>query len=346
MSLEIRLWEIGHDKRLNEIETKGLDLEERLEDWIEEKISVLSNDILLIGRQIQTDFGGVIDLLGLNGNGDVVLIELKRAKTPREITAQVLDYATWVKDLSNEYCTQIAEKYLSKKGYASLDEAFRKKFGIEVPDILNESHSMLVVASKIDSSTERIIKYLSNTYGVNINAVTFQYFQKPSGEEFLARVFLIEPSQVEYKTLTRKISKRKPNLSFDELEQIAIKKEVGDLYKPLVVALEEKLSKGTTQSSLSFQGSYDGGRKAVFNLIPTDSNQEDGLRFYVYLSRFVDYFKTNKETIINMLPKNLEDWKYYPGADKDMSGYVGFFQSLEEVQHFVSILETLHLTSI
>jgi hypothetical protein len=35
----------------------------------------------------------------------------------------------------------------------------------------------LVVASEIDDSTERIIHYLSETYGVDINAVRFQFFQ-------------------------------------------------------------------------------------------------------------------------------------------------------------------------
>ena len=52
---------------------------------------------------------------------------------------------------------------------------------------------MIVVGSEIDTSSERIIKYLSDTHGVNINAATFQYFLPPDGSELLARVFLIEP---------------------------------------------------------------------------------------------------------------------------------------------------------
>ena len=254
MSIEIKLWQIKQGANLDEIAAWSLDLEQRLEDWIEQDSSILSKDLLLIGRQITTDFGGVIDLLGLDGNGDIVLIELKRDKTPREITAQVLDYASWIKDLSHEQCTQIAKRYLEKQGFVSLDEAFQKKFGIDVPDVLNESHSMLVVASRIDSATERIIKYLSDSYGVNINAVTFQYFQKPTGEEFLARTFLIEPNQVEYKTLARGTSKRKPNLSLEDLEQIAVQREVAHLYNPLVAGLGKNLGKSTTRSSLTFYG--------------------------------------------------------------------------------------------
>lgn len=341
MSVEIRLWQIQPNNQLDEIESTGLDLEERLEDWLEKDVTILSDDILLIGRQITTDFGGIIDLMGLNGNGDVVLIELKREKTSREITAQILDYATWVKDLSNEQCTQIADKYLGKHGFDSLEEAFRKKFGIEVPEILNENHSMLVVASHIDSASERIIKYLSDNYGVNINAVTFQYFKKSNGEEYLARTFLIEPSQVEYLTKVRSTSKRKPNLSLHELEEIANERGVGDSYSKIIVALEQHLQKTTTRSSLSFYGNIEGSQKAIFSLIPTDSNQDDGLHFHVYLSRFMNYFDADQTSVMNLLPSNREDWKYYQGADDDYSGYAGYFQTVEEIQHFVSSIGSM-----
>lgn len=54
-------------------------------------------------------------------------------------------------------------------------DAFSQRFGgKELPEVLNEQHKMLIVASEIDDSSERIINYLSDTYGVSINAVTFQ----------------------------------------------------------------------------------------------------------------------------------------------------------------------------
>jgi hypothetical protein len=46
---------------------------------------------------------------------------------------------------------------------------------------------MLVVGSVIDSSSERIIRYLSGAHGVNINAATFNYFRLGDGKELLAR---------------------------------------------------------------------------------------------------------------------------------------------------------------
>ena len=35
---------------------------------------------------------------------------------------------------------------------------------------------MYIVASSLDSSTERIVGYLSETHGVDINVATFAYF--------------------------------------------------------------------------------------------------------------------------------------------------------------------------
>ena len=37
-----------------------------------------------IGWQVRTSFGGIIDLLAINPDGSLVLIELKRDKTPRD----------------------------------------------------------------------------------------------------------------------------------------------------------------------------------------------------------------------------------------------------------------------
>jgi len=206
MPQEVRLWCIGNDDRLLECAQGSLNLEARLEEWLARDISILADDLLVIGRQVEMAFGGRIDLLCMERTGDLVIVELKRDKTPREITAQTLDYASWVNDLSRDAIASIAAQYLGSA--TSLDEAFKQSFDEELPDTLNDDHRMLIVASKIDASSERIIKYLSSKYGVNINAVTFHYLKSDEGKEFMARVFLIDPSDVEYQALTKGPSKR------------------------------------------------------------------------------------------------------------------------------------------
>ena len=81
---EIRLWEVIDESKLTKIRSNRVAFEERLEDWLEYDISIIDPNLLVIGRQVQTDFGKVMDLLCLDKNGDIVAIELKRGQTPRD----------------------------------------------------------------------------------------------------------------------------------------------------------------------------------------------------------------------------------------------------------------------
>lgn len=339
MPQEVRIWKILDRKNLTEINKGKLDLEERIEEWLEQDISIISDDLLVVGRQIETDFGGYIDLLCLERSGDLVIIELKRQKTPREITAQVLDYASWVKDLSNEKITDIANNYLGDRG--PLKEAFGNQFGVELPEILNEHHKMLVVASEIDGSTERIIKYLSDTYGVSINATTFEYFRDNDGSEFLSKAYLIEPSQVEYKSQTRAISKRRPYLTYEQLEEIAEKNGVGELYKQLFEGLNNYFDyAGTTTSTATFIGIIGGSRNTIFSVVPDESDISKGLHFQVYIDRFAEYLRTDKQNLLKIFPSKLTDYKPWKNAPPMLSG---FFSNGDEIERFISGIAELKI---
>jgi hypothetical protein len=87
MPQDIRLWRVGNNDQLAECGHASLNLEGRLEEWLARDISILDADLLVIGRQVETAFGGIIDIFCINHSGDLVIVELKRDKTPREITA-------------------------------------------------------------------------------------------------------------------------------------------------------------------------------------------------------------------------------------------------------------------
>ena len=187
-----------------------------------------------------------MDCLCIDSKGDLVIIELKRDRTPRDVTAQVLDYASWVVSLSSDQITKIADEHLGDKG--PLDAAFVQRFNEDLPDSLNQSHRMLVVAGGIDSSTERIVQYLSMS-GIGINVISFEHFTDDDGAELLSRVFLIEPEEVSTRVSAR--SKRRPNITYEELEEIASENGVEHLYDKLVVALSNFLARGTTLNAIT-----------------------------------------------------------------------------------------------
>ena len=107
---------------------------------MENDISVLDRSI---GRQVSTDFGGAIDLLCLDSAGNTVVVELKRGLTPREVTAQALDYASWVKGLSSKELMDKATEYFKNPDSLA---SVQNRFGEELPGELNLGHRALVVA--------------------------------------------------------------------------------------------------------------------------------------------------------------------------------------------------------
>jgi hypothetical protein len=163
--------------------------EKLLEEMIVAAPRVLSDEWMLIGRQEDTGFGGRIDLLAIAPDGALVLIELKRNRTPREVVAQALDYAGWVEALRPEDIAAIFGRFAPNR---SLAEDFRQRFGHELDeDSLNQSHQIIIVASSLDDSTERIIVYLSDR-DVPINVLFFQVFTH-GAEQLLSRAWLLDP---------------------------------------------------------------------------------------------------------------------------------------------------------
>jgi len=337
VSDEVHLWQISPDDQLKVIVRAALNLESRLQEWLARDISILDPSFLVIGREVETDFGGFIDILCIDSAGDLAIVELKRDKTPREVTAQALEYAAWVAGLSNDRVTSIAGEYLD----ADLEAAFRAKFGADLPETLNGDHRVLVVGSEIDASSERIIKYLSDTHGVNINAATFHYFKLPDGSELLARVFLIEPSEVELKTRTKGASKRRPNLTYEELQALAAGADVEDLYQHALAAFEPLLQKHTTRSSINFAASFDGSRKTVISLLPGESSAGDGLRYRLYKNRYSAL--TKLAAVESLMPLRHEPWVYWANGGPDWEGYEGFITSREEIQRIADALRQARL---
>ena len=216
MPQKIRMWEVTPQNTLLEISSNEISLEERLEDWLESDISMLDPDLLVIGRQVRTDFGGEIDLLCMDARGDLVTVELKKGRTPREVTAQALDYASWVKDLSFDEITNIAERYPRLSG--DLADAFETRFKEPLPETLNQNHRSLIVAEAMDASTERIVRYLTDL-NVPINVATVQHFRTTEGKGILAQVFLVEPAEIVTKGTST--SKRQKSLTQGEFQRIS-----------------------------------------------------------------------------------------------------------------------------
>ncbi len=339
---KIRLWEISPDQKLAELTSNQISLEERLEDWLASDISVLDPNLLVIGRQVDTDFGGTIDLLCLDSAGDTVVVEFLKGKTPREVTAQALDYASWVKDLSVERLAGIADDYFRSPD--SLVAQFQNNFGEDLPSELNLNHRSLVVAEEIDAGTERIVRYLSDM-NVPVNVATVQHFRDKDGREILAQVYLIKPEVAEAKS--KSASKRTPRHSLQELQAMAEENSLGEMFR-----LIREGTRGILLARPYFQRIWygvrtdSGSQRLVLIVYSVPNGDGPGLPFVAHASRFSEYLAVSMEQLLEWLPENIREadvtrWSgSSPEERANALGLTGSFQSVEEVETFLAGLRS------
>ena len=133
-----------HNAELVIAKETDIELENHLESWLENSPWALveGEPILWIGRQTSANVEESTifpDLLGVDFEGNLVIVELKRSKAPREVVAQLLEYAAWAKELSDEQIHRIAEAYFqTAKKETTLQDAFIEMFENEMP-VLNRN---------------------------------------------------------------------------------------------------------------------------------------------------------------------------------------------------------------
>lgn len=198
MPLETGFWKIGDRTKPMRIIPATIDYEARLETILQADISVVSEPRrwMVIGRQVPTAHGGRIDLLAIDKSGVLIVLELKRDRTDREVVSQVLDYASWVQELDYAAIASIFNKHGSETTNAvPLQVAFQNYFSVPIPEEVNTSQELVIVASGLHPESERVVRYLQHNFGVPVNAV-FSTFFRDGEAEYLSRSWLVAPSEV------------------------------------------------------------------------------------------------------------------------------------------------------
>jgi hypothetical protein len=181
------IWRVGSAP--TQLPDARLPTERDLEEMIVARSAILSDEWMLIGRQEPTGAGGRIDLLAIAPDGVLVLIELKKGLTPRDVVAQAIDYAAWVEALD---AAEINSMYQRFQPGHSLASDFQTTFHHPLDeDSLNGGHQIVIVSERLDEASERIVRYLSER-GIAINVLNFQVFADDQGL-LLSRAWLLDP---------------------------------------------------------------------------------------------------------------------------------------------------------
>jgi hypothetical protein len=165
-----------------------LELEKHLECWLENSPWAIAQEpLLIIGRQtsaFQEEYGTVFpDLLGIDKDGNIVIIELKKGRTPREVVAQLLEYAAWANDLSDDKISDIFLNYVkSSQNDKNLEDSFIETFETDEFPSLNQRLRLFIAAEEISPSVSKVCRFLRQVHGVDITCTQFSVFQTESGE--------------------------------------------------------------------------------------------------------------------------------------------------------------------
>ena len=186
----------------------GTDSERLLEDTLVNSPDMLDEELQLVGRQLRTA-SGPLDLLGVDGNGRLVVFELKRGPLQRDSVAQIIDYASYLDNLGDGELLELLTRSAKSHEIENFGDWYASEFGGKELSSLRPVQITLVGLG-VDPTANRMVRYLANG-GMGISLLTFSGYHH-NGQTLLARQvevkaqeIVIENSQVIHRpTMSRK----------------------------------------------------------------------------------------------------------------------------------------------
>ncbi len=125
--------------RISKIQAKtfsdlGFKERENLQEWIANNPDALGEEILIIQKEFDgfNDTNERLDLLALDKQGNIIVIENKLDDSGRDVTWQVLKYASYCSTLKKDQIKKIYQGFLDKQGKnENADENLKEFFGVD-----------------------------------------------------------------------------------------------------------------------------------------------------------------------------------------------------------------------
>ena len=205
----------------------NLALERHLEDQLEISPRALGREpFLWIGRHINTtDEDGTIDfdLIGVDAEGNLVIAELKKILTARDIMAQLLDYTAWADGLSDSQIREMAEAHFETSDRfqgKTFDDTFRDAFDMpetdEIPP-LNRGLRLFIIVEEIPSRVAFVCRFLRTSHGMDVGSIDVSNLKTESNEVFVStktkvgyEAFAVPSAQQRHPSLAPRWSGDKP----------------------------------------------------------------------------------------------------------------------------------------
>lgn len=171
------IYRINSEQQMIESSRIQLNKEAQLEEWLTNSPwAIAEESLLIIGRQTTARTVTEIrfpDLIALDQDGNVVIIELKKGRAPRDVIAQILEYAAWASNLNESAIKSIAESYLNN----SLDAVFTEYFELDEVPIIGKQLRLFIASEEIPESVLNTCRFLRMKHQIDVSCVSYTVYK-------------------------------------------------------------------------------------------------------------------------------------------------------------------------
>jgi hypothetical protein len=153
-----------------------------IQEWIEKTPSILGQELLLIAKELLLPSGLRLDLLAIDKQANLVVIELKRDESGRDVEWQAIKYASYCSSFSQDEIFGYYAQYLQ----SDADEAQLaiEEFIDEELDNLNQGQQIILVAREFHSDVVSAVLWLRD-YGIEIKCIRLRPYVDSDDDLFI-----------------------------------------------------------------------------------------------------------------------------------------------------------------
>ena len=217
---------------------------EHLQEWLENTPEAFGEELLFIQKEFDgfDDTRERLDLLAIDKQGDIVVIENKLDDTGRDVTWQVLKYASYCSSLSKQQIKEIYQTYLDKKGGNENAENNISDF-LDAEDFreiqLNKTQRIILVSGNYRKEVTSTVLWLLQKYNLKIQCFKATPFS--FGDQILLNIEQIIPVH-EVEEYTIKMAEKAQEEQSTQEEQATRHKIRVEFWKELLPKFNSKTS--------------------------------------------------------------------------------------------------------
>lgn len=196
------------DENLTQVPERSIEYERDLQSHLLKASGAKIGEIRMMyvsQEETPDEKGGFFDILGVDENGDTVIVELKRGKSPRQVVSQALEYASGIRKEEYDRLNDRFRAFRRERGETpekSLREAHADFFKLNDPVAergFNDAIHIVVVAAEFDDVTLNLADLLRD-HELDVICVRYQTFADPDEDltllttETVRQPLALEPS--------------------------------------------------------------------------------------------------------------------------------------------------------